>query len=251
MRAYDTALLIIYTVYGASFLVMSAAIWSHVGKTAKLGIASRLQLLAVFGVLHGVGDLTDVALRLPAPALAGIHSALEVVRLLLLTLSFLVLLQFGLAMVIPNEGQYRRVLRYGGLGAGALVVALLAVYLEGPDEETIFAAERVSRLVIGLPGGLLATYGFARIARGCARLGAYGCGSGAMVATVGMGFYAVLAGAIATVHPTTFEILGLPIQLYRMIAAIVLTIGCIEMLRRMELPSPPREPNLLRRMLFH
>lgn len=65
MRAI--ALLVMNIVYGVTFLVMAGALllyWEH---TAKLGVAGRFVLLAIFGVTHGASDLARIHRPPPQP----------------------------------------------------------------------------------------------------------------------------------------------------------------------------------------
>lgn len=230
MSAADTKLIIIFIIYGGAFLVMAGVLWAGIERTAKLGIASRLNILIVFAVVHGVSDLIDAALRIPGVP-ASPTGPVAAIRLMLLALSFLALLWFGLAILIEDRKAFRTLVLFGVLASIGLAAGLAALFAEGASLGSVQGAERTSRLLLGLPGGALSAIGFLKVSRRCGILGLGGCARGSMIAAVGMGAYAILAGAVATGYPQAVLVLGLPIQLHRMMAAITITVGCVMMLR--------------------
>jgi hypothetical protein len=232
------ALLAMNIIYGVTFLVMAGAIllyWEH---TAKLGVADRFVLLAIFGVTHGASDLVNAAMGFPHAY--GDLKPLAAIRLLLLTVSFLFLLQLGFSLFIDDRQLYRVVLGFGVLGVLGMIAGLVVVYSSEP--EAVGTVERLSRLFIGLPGALLAALGLLRIADRCGRLMLEGCRNDARWAAGAMAIYGFLAGGIfyrpgsplpgSGGRPNVFEILGLPIQFYRMLAAVALTVACVRLLSR-------------------
>lgn len=236
MDTRAVALLAINIIYGVTFLVMAAALFFYWERTAKLGVAGRFVLLAMFAVTHGAADLVGAIINIPYPH--GDVGALAAIRLLLLTVSFLFLLQFGLALLIDDRQLYRAVLGFGALGVLGVIAALVAVYTSQP--EATAAVERLARLLIGLPGALLAAVGLLRIAGRCGRLNLEGCKRDARWAATAT--YGLLTGGIfyragtpvagSSSRPNIVEFLGLPIQFYRMLAALALTVACLRFLNR-------------------
>ncbi|MHB8870218.1 MAG: hypothetical protein ACYC8U_15635 [Thermoleophilia bacterium] len=238
MDTRAVALLAINVVYGMTFLVMAAALFFYWERTAKLGVAGRFVLLAMFAVTHGAADLVGAIINIPSPQ--GDVGALAAMRLLLLTVSFLFLVQFGLALLIDDRQLYRAVLGFGALGVLGVIAGLVAVYTSQP--EATGAVERLARLLIGLPGALLAAVGLLRIAGRCGRLNLEGCGRDARWAAAALATYGLLTGGIfyspgtpvagSSSRPNILEFLGLPIQFYRMLAALALTVACLRFLNR-------------------
>ncbi|GAB4252127.1 MAG: hypothetical protein Kow00129_13000 [Thermoleophilia bacterium] len=236
MDTRSLALLTINIIYGVTFLVMAGALFLYWERTAKLGVAGRFVLLAMFAVTHGAADLVGAII----PHAEGDVGALAAIRLLLLTVSFLFLMQFGLAVLIDDRQLYRAVLGFGGLGVLAVVAGLVAVYASEP--EAAHAVERLARLLIGLPGALLTATGLLRIAARCAHLNLQGCKNDARWAAGAVAVYGVLTGGIfyraaspavgSSPRPNIVEFLGLPIQFYRMLAALALTVACLRFLNR-------------------
>lgn len=234
MSASDVRLIIIFVIYGGAFLVMAGVLWSGIERTARVGIASHLNILIIFALVHGVSDLIDAVLRIPGVP-ASPTGPVAAARLVLLALSFLALLWFGLSVLIEDRRAFRALVLLGSLLSVGLAAGLAALFAEGAAIGTVQAAERTARLLLGLPGGLLSAVGFLKVARRGAVLGLARCSRGAMVAAFGMAVYAILAGAVATGYPSAVLVLGLPIQLHRMAAAVTITVGCVIMLRGLAL----------------
>jgi hypothetical protein len=230
----DSLLIGVYTVYAGAFFVMAITIMAFTERTARLGAAAKMPLLAAFALTHGVSDAVDLALRLP-DATSSATGGLAAVRIFFLVVSFLLLIAFGASMLIDDKKTLRIVGSVGSVAALGVIAALVAVYAEGITEGSIAAFERAARIWLGLPGGLLAAGGLMVVSRKCAILGLSGCGRGSQTAAAGMLAYAILAGAIATGYPGPHLLLGLPIQVFRMIAAVVLTTGCVMLLRHLDI----------------
>ncbi len=232
MSLTSWALFALFVAYGVYFWVMAAGVWYYREHTAKLGIADRLWLLAAFAFVHGFSDLIDVVLRVPHIYFDP-HGVLPQARLTLLVLSFITLFQFGIALLVENRRTYQRFL------AASVLVSL--VVLVGPvyphltdrfDLETFSLTERLARLVFGLPAALAASWGFYRIGRRCGVLGLSGCATDSRVAAAALVLYGIVAGAVATGYPSALRLWGVPIQAYRMLAAVTLTLASVRLLRR-------------------
>lgn len=234
MPSSDMFMFIVFIVYGATFLVMAAVLWLGVRHTTRLGIASQLPVLAFFALTHGASDLVDAVLRTPYVDASPL-GPVAAIRLVLLAISFIFLLVFGILMLIEDERLRRNIFALGVLAVIGAASGLAALFAQETDAASIQQVERAIRLLFGLPGGLLSAAGLYRVHRRCACIGVRQCGTGALVAAGGMAAYAIMAGALATGYPTPLFILGLPIQLHRMAAAVVLTIGCVMMIRSLEL----------------
>lgn len=225
MNPRDTTLFIVYLIYGSSFLFMAGAIWVHRERTAKLGVARSMGLLALFALTHGVADLLGAAMQTPwgprtFEAFSGAMYAL------FLILSFLVLLQFGMSMLLERPIPSRYIVGTGALTAFALVIAV-AQLAEPSAADVTGKAEGLARVLLGLPGGLLSAMGLLRLARRCDEHGLRGCGTDSRLLAAAMAVYALLTG-----YPGSVSILGLPIQFFRMLLAVALTVASVRLLRR-------------------
>jgi len=234
MSVHDVQLIVIFLLYGGAFLVMAWMLWAGIERTAKLGIAAHLNILIFFALIHGVSDLVDAVLRVPGVP-ASPDGPVAAIRLVLLALSFVALLWFGAAVLIDDRRAFQAFMALGILASVGVAAGLAALFADRAAVDSVQTAERAARLVLGLPGGLLAALAFLKVSRRCNLLGLEQCSQGALVAAVSMAVYAIFAGAVATGYPQAVFILGLPVQLYRMMAAITITVGCVVMLRGLAL----------------
>lgn len=226
-------LITVFIIYGGSFLVMAWVLWRHIQRTSRAGVTSRLNFLALFALTHGVSDLLDAVLRFPGvdPDPSG---PIAIVRLTLLVVSFLFLLLFGLVVIVDDSGLQKMIVGFGMLAVAGMVAGLTALFLADSTAGSFAATEKATRLLVGLPGAALSAVAFIKIGRICTRLGLHHCANGAKLAAFGMAAYGILAGGVATGYPNAVMVVGLPIQLHRMAAAVVLTIGCVWMLQKLE-----------------
>lgn len=231
------SMLVLFAAYALVFYIIAAVTWRGIAKTARAGLVAPLMILVVFAVVHGSADVMDVVLRLPGanPSPTGGAAA---IRIVLLGSSFILLLVYGVVGLVDSTSVRRSILLLGLLGAVGIAAAIAGLFAEGAQAGSIAASERATRLFIALPAGLLSAVALARVSRQCAVLGLVDCRRGALVASAGMAAYAVFAGAFATGYPQAYRLFGLPIQAYRMGAAIVLAIGLTIMLERMSVKGP-------------
>ncbi len=235
----DYAMVALFVVYGVTFFVMAFVVWRRLEQTSRMGIAAPMFLLVVFAVLHGSSDIVDVFLRLPGADASPI-SGLAAIRMVLLLASFVFLFMYGLAGLFDDVQVMRTISLLGTLAMFGALSGLTALFAEGAAAGSILEVERATRLFVALPGGLLAAAALFRASRVCGRLGIERCQRGARLAAAGMTAYAIFAGAFATGYPQSLRLLGLPIQAYRMSAALVVTLGLVMMLDRMSLSVAER-----------
>lgn len=95
-----TPVYLIYLLYGTAFLFLGVAIAAKDMKGSALPLASSLWLLSMFGFLHGAHEWLELG-----PLIEGEHLefreifTIKAVSALLVILSFIFLLQFGLSLV--------------------------------------------------------------------------------------------------------------------------------------------------------
>jgi signal transduction histidine kinase len=230
----------IYFLYGSAFLFLSFAIFIKDMKGSDLQLADSLWLLGMFGLTHGLHELLAMY-----PLIEGPHLSMQelfnakLVSLVVLVLSFLFLLQFGLALTLSTRN--KRPL-WSNLIPAVLVLAWVAFIAARGSAMTmrfLGQAETSARLIFCLTGALLTAYGLMTysheikvLSRSVSRHLRY--------AGVAFIFYGVFAG----IFVTRFSIIALPfpIELLRGGAAIVITyfivralnVFNIEMRRRIE-----------------
>lgn len=194
----------IFFFYGLAFILLGTTCWAIARSKTHGG---PWTMLGAFAFVHGFGEWLDLT-----ALIVGDGSTFQVMRLILMTISFVLLLDFArleavrLGFNLPGRWVYVPLL---------MLVALVGV------AEGLSAANAVARYAIALPGALGA--GFV-LAWGTRALPA-GARYAAMAAAVGFVLYAVAAGAIvpaASFWPANVinqgafaSSVGAPVQLFR------------------------------------
>lgn len=153
---------ILYLLYGLMFFTLGVAILSRDIRLSELGIARIIWLLAVFGIIHGFHEWLELLEQLD-PEIKS--PGFSLIRLIIVSASFLFLLYFGLFLnIITLFGDQAlkttpRVVK-ALIGVAALSLILIAAYLDlgiGKDTST--------RYFVAFPGGLLAGIGLIMYSR--------------------------------------------------------------------------------------
>lgn len=224
---------LVFFVYGAAFIMLGlTALWSP-AEHSDHPIAAELGWLAAFGLSHGVNEWVAMwqliqGTALPAP-----------LPFLLLAGSFACLLEFGRRLLREELGSGDRRRHLAGVVIYLPLLAGLAVLGLGAGQG-LAGWHMAARYFLGFPAGLLAAAALVLSARHMVRENrpmawAGWVGGGAMAA------YAVLSGLVvdptgAAIAPFTTEGFqartGLPVQLLRAAAAMVLALSLGFLFRR-------------------
>lgn len=189
--------------YGLAFLLLGTTCFG----ISKGGRAGSWGVLGLFAVAHGVGEWLDLA-----ALIIGDSPAFAVVRVALMTVSFMFLMEFARQSAIRFGLRLRALWLYP-------LLALLVVF--GGFAGGLTTADDIARYAIGFVGALATSLVFvwdAKKAPGVAR-------RFAVFAAVGFALYAVAAGAVVPAAPfwlaATFNyewfvrLTGIPIQFVR------------------------------------
>lgn len=221
----------VYWVYVLTFFVMGVSIWLRVERTNRLGMVAPLFSLIMFAFVHGLADAM--------PLLAYYRSEVNfesaeylLVASILEAASFVFLLLFGLISFVEGPTKTRALYVLGLLGMLGVIVGL--VLSLGEDMSQVDAAVHT---LLGIPAGVAATAAFARAAYRCHVLGVRNSRNGAIIAAVGMGLYTIFAMIQPVMAPELVRVAGVPIQVHRVFAAMVITVGVGWMLERLALRS--------------
>lgn len=236
---------IILFVYGLTFFVLGLVIFLQSRRHSRLRLARDLRWLAAFGILHGIYEWGDIfipiqATYLPAPVIS-IFWALHVV---LLTLSFLCLLMFGIVSLENRVSRGRTVVVMSGVVWLVFFILLKSFIADERGEHQI--ARTLARYCLCFPGGLLAAYGLRYQAqRSIAPLNIRHIYRVLRIAGWSLIAYAVFAGLL--VRPGDFfptnllnhdlieGTLGLPIEVLRSLTGLILTVTLIRVLEVFEI----------------
>ena len=152
---------IILFVYGLGFFVLGFAIVLQTQQSSRLELARSLRWLAAFGITHAFNEWGDLFIPLQAQYLDdSMVRLLLIAQIVLLTISFTCLLEFGLSVLRPfNGASWMQGVPTLLLAFWAFLVFFILPPFQSDMESWHHTANALARYFIGLPGGLLAAYG--------------------------------------------------------------------------------------------
>ncbi len=258
---FETNRVIVLTVYGQVFFVLGLAIALQSLKRSTLALARPLPWLAAFGIVHGFHEWGYLFIPIQSGYLpASLTEALLVLQLLIKGVSFALLLQFGVELVaamtrLPILPRLRllpaaALLAWGG--ATLAVSALYPGYDPGPGAwlpvgnidaaltavgAPLAIGDVLARWMLALPGAALAAWGLMASARSVAAIARPWVLGGLQTAAVAFALYALLGGVIGQPAPffpasvlngaTVLEVLGIPIEVLRSGAGLLIAVAII------------------------
>jgi len=227
---------LVFFLYGLAFFLFGFSIFVYPKEETGVGLALDINLLAAFGVVHGINEWVDMVLMGRSTGSEELHNALLVVRTITLVTSFLCLLTYGLRVVVRKKGLKRWV-----YSAPIVLLTLWTALIVTSGSDFFTRVDLVSRYLLALPGIILTTYALAlnipeareKKVRGVEThlmlvIGAFAC----------YGFFTGLVVPEANVFParvlnyrTFYETVGIPVQVFRAICAVVAAYGIVWVLR--------------------
>jgi len=240
---FDLNQQLILFVYGLGFFILGFAILLQVQQSSRLELARSLRWLATFGITHAFNEWGDLFIPIQAQYLSTtLIRLLLVFQLILLSVSFAFLFEFGISVLRPfNLMGWRR-----GISTVVFVVWIFVAFfiilpLQHDLEKWHHTANALARYFIGFPGGLLAAYGLRLHAiKRIQPLNVPVIFNTLRIAGISLGFYAIFGGLIPPqvdffpgniLNTQTFEqAVGIPPILFRTLISIVIAITIIRSL---------------------
>jgi signal transduction histidine kinase len=234
---------VILFIYGLGFFVLGLAIILQVQQSSRLELARSLIWLAVFGITHALNEWADLFIPIQARYLdIPAVRLLRLLQLVLLTVSFASLFQFGISVLRPfNLPPWWRGVPAALLGAWIFVVFFIILPLQPDLERWHHIGDALARYFIGFPGGMLAAYGLRLHAlKRIKPLNVPVIFSTLRIAGVSLGIYAVLGGLVPRpvnffpgnlLNTQTFaQFVGIPIVLFRTLISVTIAASVIRSL---------------------
>ena len=244
---------IILFAYGLVFFVLGFAIIIQTRRSSRLELARSLRWLAAFGITHGFNEWGDLFIPIQAAYLdPNALRVLYILQLILLTISFACLFEFGSSLL---RALGRAVWLQGlsvGLVAGWFVSTFFVLLpLIQNEQEWRHLAIAFSRYFIGFPGGLLAAFGLRAYAlERIVPLHVPNIVRTFKAVGHALATYAVLSGLIPppinffpgnSFNSDTFtQVVGAPPWVFRTLVAGVITVTVIRALEIFELETDRR-----------
>ncbi len=231
---------IVLFVYGQVFFILGLSIFLQSLRYSRLKLARHLRWMAAFGLLHGFHEWGMVFIPIqsaymPKKAIDMLH----ILHLVLLSLSFLCLLKFGLEMLDAN--------RYMNSSLFILPTLWIIIFLYTINTYSETSAwgnlsSVWSRYLLGAPGAFTASIGLYRFTNEAKLISDQRSYRMLQTAGIALLVYAIFGGLIVPDEPffpanilnyTLIEsLLGIPVQVYRSLIGIVLAYS---MIRAMEI----------------
>ena len=231
---------IVLFIYGQVFFILGLSIFLQSLRYSRLKQARYLRWLAAFGILHGLHEWGMVFIPIQEAYMTEKDiDVLHMVHLILLSLSFLCLLKFGLEMLDTN--------RYINASLFILPTIWIIIFIYvlntfSEAREWINLASVWSRYLLGAPGAFTASIGLYQFTHEAKHISDQGSYRMMRIAGISLSAYAILGGLIVpdepffpanTLNYTLIEsLLGIPVQVYRSLIGVVLAYS---MIRAMEI----------------
>jgi two-component system, NtrC family, sensor kinase len=219
---------LVYFFYGAAFLVMGLSITITNMKESNLRLADSLWLLGMFGFTHGAREWLQVY-----PLIAGDHLtlsqifAVKSISLVLLIVSFLFLLKFGVSLV----SDMKRVRPLWLMGIPAALFSIWAIFVVSESAvmrmQVLHQIGTAARDTLGLTGGLMTAWGLVLCARETKAL-SRPISRHFLYAGIAFASYSVFVSSIFA--DIAYDYFPLPKEIFRGTAAILITYFIIKAL---------------------
>jgi PAS domain S-box-containing protein len=230
---------IVFFIYGLAFFSLGLSISVFPKATTGMPLVRAMRYIGAFGFLHGLTEWADLALL--TGVFAEWESTVRIVRTLMMALSFLALMEFGITSLTRIRPSLT-VLRGGTVTAFVLWGGFSAL-----SQTPFLAADVAGRYILAVPGTVLVCMGLVLHGRefedrGMTRARSY------MIALAWLFLaYGVLAGLVVPrmgIFPASAvnyewfaSTFGFPVQVARTICAVAIAIGIYRVLGIFETES--------------
>lgn len=234
----DANMVVVYFTYGLVFFAAGLAIALQQLKLSSFRLARYLWLLATFFIVHSIADWGHVFIPVQSSYLSGDWiGILYQVQKVALAVSFAFLLLFAIKVItpkvpIPSTG--RRALVWAAVIWCTLLTIWTTVAFQGAGGETWI------RYLLGFPAAIMAAVAFLSERRSFNVFPSSAAPIDITVTAAMLAVYAVLAGLIvpeqdtwplsALSYQSVFDATGFPVQLYRILAGLVIVVFLIRTL---------------------
>ncbi|MFH1552157.1 MAG: PAS domain-containing sensor histidine kinase [Candidatus Omnitrophota bacterium] len=224
-------MILVVFIYGLAFFVLGFAIFIFPKKDSVFKLAKNLWLIASFGIIHGVNEWIDMFILIKKPIEI---TFLKVIGLPILAISFLFLIQFGVKVIAEAKKKYSALKI---LPVSLFIIWVIATIL---SDQRLLLGGIWARYILGVPGIFLTAYAlFLQIPEFKEKRLSI-VARNLKLAISACLFYGILSGLIvpkagflpaSIINYTTFlNIVGVPVQVFRSICAVVMAYGMVRVL---------------------
>jgi PAS domain S-box-containing protein len=224
-------LVAVFFIYGLAFFIAGTSILIYPKKDSSYGLARNIWLVGCFGLTHGANEWMDMFLLMQPEGMI----ALKIIRTLVMPMSFLFLVQFG---VLGISEKQRTPPAIKALPMVLFVIWASVVLASG---ERFLIADIMGRYLLGAPGTFLAAYALLIYGSEPGRQWAQDDLTHPRLAAGTFAVYGVLCGIIvpgADFFPASVlnyglfsDIVGIPVQVFRTVCAVLLMYALVSTLK--------------------
>jgi signal transduction histidine kinase len=246
-------IIVVFFFYGLAFFSLGLALALASRRESEFRFVQAIVPLALFGFLHGIHEWVEMYQKIAVLSSGYIPATLdEVLRLLLLVASFAMLLGFGFTLLSPAGTSKRHIWLpvLGLLGFWLTAVVIIAVVLEPNDTLLIAQADALARYSLGVPGALLGAWALMTQQRTFREANMPQFGRDLIWATTALLLFGVIGQLFVretTLVPSNvinsalfLQWFGIPVQLFRALAAIMLLVFMIRALKAFDVETRRR-----------
>ena len=246
-QEYSLLSFIIYFIYGLAFFVMGVALLLETSRSPSLAEVNLLWPLAIFGIIHGMHEWVEFFMEQALWMGAEISNTIAWVRLILLGISFLSLMIYGIQA--SNLHKRKTILRL------RLQIAVLSIYLlaiifntiityNAVQAEHLVLTNNLLRYLIAVPAAVLASVGLRRQAKEAQQDDRNQLVANLNWAAFGFGIYGLsqlFVSPLATFparyinSQAFFYLTGIPLEAVRSFAALMITVGLVRAIQAIEI----------------
>jgi len=217
--------LILYLAYGTIFIAMFLVLTLWRKKITNIEFMNDFGSLAIFALLQGLSGYCEI------PRFLNLQPAwvYDILKLILASSSFAVLLSFGLNVASAGNEEYRWL---RGIPHGALMMYFWFIGIELASGNNISfnynIADLAQRQSLGFLGAVVTSYAFFELSGKINTIIGANAGKKFIYAGAGFALYAIFIGLI--VNP----VMGIPAVFFSCVIVILLTIAIINILKLFE-----------------
>ncbi len=246
-------IIVVFFFYGLAFFCLGLALALASRRESEFRFVQAIVPLALFGFLHGIHEWVEMYQKIAVLSSGYIPDTLdEVLRLALLAASFAMLLGFGFTLLSPAGASRRQIWLpvLGMIGFWLAAVAIIAVVLEPRPAQLVAQADALARYSLGIPAALLGAWALMTQQRTFREANMPQFGRDLIWATTALLLYGVVGQLFVretTLVPSNvinsalfLQWFGIPVQLFRGLAAVMLLVFMIRALNAFEVESRRR-----------
>jgi len=255
-QEYSLLSFIIYFIYGLAFFVMGVALLLETSRSPSLAEVNLLWPLAIFGVIHGMHEWVEFFMEQALWMGAEISNTIAWVRLILLGISFLSLMLYGIQ---ASNLQKRKTLIRLRLPIVALSIYVLVIIFnsfisfKAVQAESLVLTNNLMRYLIAVPAAVLASIGLRRQAKEAQQDSRTQLVANLKWASIGFGIYGFsqLFVSPLAIFPARyinsqafFNLTGIPLEAVRTLVALVITVGLVRAIQAIEIERQEQLANV-------